>query len=205
MRRVLLGFLGLLGAAAPAGAAGVTQEGVRRVSQRLQFSNQGTHGPDEGVTSGSRFIIYDFAGLVAGSTFAPGGLSASAEMTSLVPFVIPGQSDDPAVENLVFTYDGPDFRTIDGPFAPFSFDGMGAVSAFQDLRHDAFITFTIKNNPDAGENTQLIHVGIADVPLSTDIGQAVPEPATWAMMIGGFGLIGAAVRRRRSTRQVRAA
>jgi hypothetical protein len=28
---------------------------------------------------------------------------------------------------------------------------------------------------------------------------AVPEPATWAMMIGGFGLIGAASRRRRTT------
>jgi hypothetical protein len=27
---------------------------------------------------------------------------------------------------------------------------------------------------------------------------AVPEPATWAMMIGGFGLIGAAARRRRT-------
>jgi PEP-CTERM motif len=25
---------------------------------------------------------------------------------------------------------------------------------------------------------------------------AVPEPASWAMMIGGFGLIGAAARRR---------
>ena len=28
---------------------------------------------------------------------------------------------------------------------------------------------------------------------------AVPEPATWAMMIGGFGLLGAVVRRRRRT------
>lgn len=27
----------------------------------------------------------------------------------------------------------------------------------------------------------------------------VPEPATWAMMIGGFGMLGAAVRRRRAT------
>jgi PEP-CTERM motif len=30
---------------------------------------------------------------------------------------------------------------------------------------------------------------------------AVPEPATWAMMIGGFGMIGGALRyRRRRTR-----
>lgn len=28
------------------------------------------------------------------------------------------------------------------------------------------------------------------------IGAAVPEPATWAMMIGGFGLVGGAMRRR---------
>lgn len=30
-------------------------------------------------------------------------------------------------------------------------------------------------------------------------GPAVPEPATWAMMLGGFGLIGAAMRRRQRT------
>jgi hypothetical protein len=27
---------------------------------------------------------------------------------------------------------------------------------------------------------------------------AVPEPATWAMMIGGFGMVGAAMRRRKA-------
>lgn len=31
---------------------------------------------------------------------------------------------------------------------------------------------------------------------------AVPEPATWAMMIGGFGLVGGAMRRGRQTRIV---
>ncbi|MCS6986475.1 MAG: PEPxxWA-CTERM sorting domain-containing protein [Sphingomonadaceae bacterium] len=30
-------------------------------------------------------------------------------------------------------------------------------------------------------------------------GRAVPEPATWGLMIAGFGLVGAALRRRRAT------
>jgi hypothetical protein len=30
-----------------------------------------------------------------------------------------------------------------------------------------------------------------------DIGGAVPEPASWAMMLGGFGLVGGAMRSRR--------
>jgi hypothetical protein len=30
----------------------------------------------------------------------------------------------------------------------------------------------------------------------------VPEPASWALMIGGFGLIGAAMRRRRTGLQL---
>lgn len=37
-----------------------------------------------------------------------------------------------------------------------------------------------------------------DIPFSHNtVSSAVPEPATWAMMIAGFGMAGAAVRRRR--------
>lgn len=36
------------------------------------------------------------------------------------------------------------------------------------------------------------------------VAAAVPEPATWAMMLGGFGLMGFAARRRRSTKMVTA-
>jgi len=35
--------------------------------------------------------------------------------------------------------------------------------------------------------------------LSESVTSAVPEPATWAMMITGFGLAGTAIRRRRTT------
>jgi NADH/NAD ratio-sensing transcriptional regulator Rex len=35
-------------------------------------------------------------------------------------------------------------------------------------------------------------------PPTQDVVRAVPEPATWAMMIVGFGLIGRALRRKRA-------
>lgn len=46
--------------------------------------------------------------------------------------------------------------------------------------------------------------GIDNLSLSYSpiTGNAVPEPATWAMMIAGFGLVGGAMRRRASTKAV---
>ena len=41
------------------------------------------------------------------------------------------------------------------------------------------------------------HVNIDDVSVQNAVGGAVPEPATWAMMIGGFGAIGGTMRYRR--------
>jgi hypothetical protein len=47
-----------------------------------------------------------------------------------------------------------------------------------------------------GADAQLYHfVGLPDATIG-DPTAAVPEPATWAMMVGGFGLIGSAMRRR---------
>ncbi len=38
--------------------------------------------------------------------------------------------------------------------------------------------------------------------IFTNVRSNVPEPAAWALMLGGFGLVGAAMRRRRVTRTV---
>lgn len=42
------------------------------------------------------------------------------------------------------------------------------------------------------------YCGLGEIIFADGSGAAVPEPATWALMIGGFGMAGAMLRRRRS-------
>lgn len=42
-------------------------------------------------------------------------------------------------------------------------------------------------------------VGVDNINFTPIAAGAVPEPATWAMLVGGFGLVGASMRRRRRT------
>ena len=39
---------------------------------------------------------------------------------------------------------------------------------------------------------------VANLPALVTPAAAVPEPGTWAMLIAGFGLVGATIRRRRA-------
>jgi hypothetical protein len=192
MKKWVLAAAAAVGLAGSASAAVLTLESVTpQGGGEFRFSYQGTLGPDEGVRPGDRLIIFDFGGYVDGSIFAPGAnVATSVEFTSPTALVTPGFTDDPNIVNLVFTYTGAPFRNEGGPFAPFDFDGLGARSTFNLTTIDAFFTRTTKNNPDNEENTSVFTLGRVQVP------SAIPEPATWAMMLGGFGLAGAAMRRR---------
>ena len=189
---MLMAAVAAIGLAGSANAAVLTLESVTDSGSDFTFRYQGTLGPDEGLRSGDRLVIYDFAGYVAGSIFTPSAnVVATTEFTSSDP-VTPGFNDDAGLVNLVFTYVGPDLRNTGGPFAPLDFNGLGARSTFSGTVADAFFTLTTKNNPDGvpgGSNTPIFTLGQVSVP------NAIPEPATWAMMLGGFGLLGAAARR----------
>jgi hypothetical protein len=72
---------------------------------------------------------------------------------------------------------------------------MGVVKGLDLAAYDAMgwnLDFDVLGNLDYNRNTAQIYVQAL----------GVPEPASWAMMIGGFGLMGAAMRRRVRSQQV---
>jgi hypothetical protein len=80
------------------------------------------------------------------------------------------------------------------------------VWARLDLRHlgagatDASHTFSVGLSPDlTPETVQALSGNLRVIPRYVP-GGAIPEPSTWALLIGGFGMAGAALRRRRGSR-----
>jgi PEP-CTERM motif-containing protein len=84
-----------------------------------------------------------------------------------------------------------------------SVTGDGAGNTVWGARHVDFtttggaLTFAAIGTSDS-LGGYLDDITISELSVSTH--GAVPEPATWALMIGGFGMAGAALRRRRSMR-----
>lgn len=199
MNRGISGLVLALGFPAVANAATITLDATSPVAEGTRFEYEASFTEDEGIQSGDQLIIFDFAGYVEGSAFTPGDWDFMFEFVSS-PFVTPGFDDDASIGNLVFTYTGPDVNTENGPLDPFNLNGFGAVSTFMATVNDAYTTLTTKNNPEEAEGTVLVSGGTTLVP--TDLAGGVPEPATWAMMVAGFGLVGAGVRRRRAIGRV---
>ncbi len=197
-KTALLAAAALLCASATAQAAVIpTLTSVTDNSGDFTFSYEGTLSGDAGLTVGSRLVIFDFVGYVPGSVFSPyADVAASTELTSLGLLTVPGELDDPTLSNLVFTYTGAPFNASSGPFGQVNFSGLSARSIYGGLGADIFAALTTKNNPDGtpgGTGTPIFDTGYITVPAPAPI----PEPATWAMMIIGFGGVGALLRSHR--------
>lgn len=74
---------------------------------------------------------------------------------------------------------------------------------FARLNGDGTLNFAFESDP----NTAIVAGSDITGPITgaLDQGGAVPEPATWAMMLFGFGAMGVAFRRRRATSALAAA
>ena len=196
MKKWVLAATAAIGLASSAQAGVVTLTGMTtNGANDFTWTYSGSLGPDEGLRPGDKLIIFDFAGYIDGSIFSPyANVAASTEFTSAGSLVTPGFDDDPNLVNLVFTYTGGPFRSSGGPFGAFDFAGLTARSTLGGAKEDAFFGLSTKNNPDGvpgGSGTPVFSLGSVTVPTFA----AVPEPASWAMLIGGFGLLGVASRR----------
>jgi hypothetical protein len=101
--------------------------------------------------------------------------------------------------DLTFAYDDQN-ALFGGGLATYTFDG-GASSetrAFDNLA--GFQTFTFNTGPVTSVRISADSAFAIDNVVLNSPAAAVPEPASWAMMLGGFGLVGGAMRRRQRSK-----
>jgi hypothetical protein len=158
------------------------------------FSYEGQLAPDQGVKAGDELVIVDFAGYIPGSVHSSlSDFAASVSNTLPAGLLLdPGFTDNGSIPDLVFTYTGPNFQLTGGPYASqVDFTGLTADSIFSHFTTGSFSAVAVKNDG-AEAGTTTYNVGQVAVPIS-----AVPEPATWAMFLLGFGAIGWSLRARK--------
>ncbi len=149
-------------------------------------------GDEQGTTLSSSFATNIGADV---TTVYQGALSFAAAATDGFDYVVHfanGFTYDPAAGNLLLDVLIPTGTSVSGPgFFLASYDtanqfndGVYSVNSV----FDGSATSGFANT--AGTITQFTGTAVGGS------GSTVPEPATWLLMIGGFGLVGAGLRRR---------
>ena len=140
------------------------------------------------IRPGDYFTIYDFGGLIAGSQNQPADWNFNqSKIGPVPPGVLP--ADDPAIDNLTWTYSGPELST-----GQIGLGNFWAVSTFE-ASTESFFTARTHRSSDGKLDTNITTTTVP-VPRGPEV--LAPEPGTLALVGLGLPLLGFArlVRRR---------
>lgn len=159
------------------------------------YSYSATLASDQALLDGSYFTLYDIVGFDRFGN-VPAGFTASSQLLGFTPAnVLP--TDDAAILNVSFVYSGPSVN-FDGPLSERE---LGTFEIYSTAGAYGFGDFTAQavRNDGPTRGTLLANIGInaVGIPGGGDGNPSlVPEPSSWAMLVLGFGLVGAGMRRR---------
>lgn len=207
MIKLALAAAALLSTASPALAQGITglyNTGVDSMGAKLSTDNAvDTHytvgGASTFTTNNALYFQDPNAAFIASQPNGQGG-----SQTYTLNFDLSGASTanatlsgDVAYDNGVTVFLNGHQLYSDVPAAPGTFDAFENLHAFSATGSDFFQT---------GTNTltfQVVDYGQPTGLLVTNLTGSVPEPATWALMVLGFGMVGFGLRYRRQNSTVR--
>jgi len=141
------------------------------------------------VPPGTFFTIYDIGGLVSASTTAS-GWDSSTQPTGVTPNGI-SLTDDPALENVTFTYSGP-VASSGAMFDTFK------ILSTSDLPTTGVFSNQATNDTAGLNGTTLVALGTVEVPGTP--ASAVAEPPYVAAFLG-LGVLGFVLLRKHATRR----
>jgi hypothetical protein len=150
---------------------------------------------------GAAEVMFNFSGTgFFGGTLDGTGILTTSDMSSINPL---NGFEAQTITGITGTFNGSEITGLAGVFGannlfystgPFFVDGNGLGFTTAGISANLFVTNGTSyrvNTQGAGLLTGLVTAS------ATPLAAAVPEPATWAMMLLGFGGMGVALRRRR--------
>ena len=146
---------------------------------------------DSKLQAGNYFTIYDFHGYVPGGESAPADWSFEGAMSGPTPALL-NPSDDPAVMNLTWRYNGP---TI--PSGQIGLGNFWAISTISESRIDSFTAITNRTS-DGVIDSNITETEVPVAPSTPTDPNLVPEPTTLLLAGLGLPLVGLARLRRKA-------
>lgn len=199
MKKLLVSLVAMLSAGVANASIVPTLEGpgVDIGGGIFRYTYSAMLASDQALRTGAYFTLYDIRGF-AGFGNVGAGFTASSQLLGLTPSnVLP--TDSAAFLNASFTYSGPDVN-FSAPLSDRELGSFEILSTVGTVGFEDFTSLAFRNAGQArGSRVSTIGVDAVPVPGGGDGGGnpgTIPEPQSWALMMVGFGLVGATMRRR---------